>query len=115
MQAGAGALRNGNRGGQGGKSVFELTLEQNQEYILDLVLKFNLPVQTVGVVPHISIKKQDSSLPLVEAVVPELMEEVEMVEELELQVKHLRVQMELEDPPLILEHCQQQEYSLVVL
>ena len=36
LAAGAGASRNGNRGGHGGKSVFELTLEQNQEYILKL-------------------------------------------------------------------------------
>ena len=36
MAAGAGASRNGNRGGQGGRSVFEVTLEQNQEYILKL-------------------------------------------------------------------------------
>ena len=36
LQGGAGASRNGHRGGQGGKSVFELTLEQNQEYILKL-------------------------------------------------------------------------------
>ncbi len=36
MAAGAGASRNGHRGGQGGRSVFEVTLEQNQEYILKL-------------------------------------------------------------------------------
>ena len=43
------------------------------------------------------------------------MEEVEMVEELESQERHHQVQMELEDQPLILEHCQQQDSSLVVL
>ena len=69
----------------------------------------------VGVVLHISIKKQDSSLLLVEAVVPELMEEVEMVEELESQERHHQVQMALEDQPLILEHCQLQDSSLVVV
>ena len=36
MTAGAGADRGGNSGGQGGKSEFLITLEQNQEYILKL-------------------------------------------------------------------------------
>ena len=36
MSAGAGGNRDGNSGGQGGKSEFLITLEQNQEYILKL-------------------------------------------------------------------------------
>ena len=36
LAAGAGAGRNGNNGGEGGRSEFIITLEQNQEYILKL-------------------------------------------------------------------------------
>ena len=36
MAAGAGSDRNGNRGGYGGKSVFEFTLSQNTEYVIKL-------------------------------------------------------------------------------
>lgn len=36
MAAAAGASRNGNRGGEGGLSIFTLTLRQNQEYIFKL-------------------------------------------------------------------------------
>ena len=36
MAAGAGQDKNGNKGGQGGKSEFVITLEQNQEYVIKL-------------------------------------------------------------------------------
>jgi len=36
MSAAAGANRNGNSGGQGGSSVFEFTMEQNNEYLIKL-------------------------------------------------------------------------------
>jgi len=36
MAAGAGQNRNGNTGGEGGKSEFVITLEQNQEYVVKL-------------------------------------------------------------------------------